>query len=199
MLHKISLANFRNFESKNLQFSKDITVIVGPNASAKTNILESVFLLAAGKKFKAKIEEEILQYTAQLSRVGGIVTDEGKVSLELVLTRGLIDVGTDNPEKVARKKLMVGGVSKRLIDFAGRFRVVLFGPWDMDLVTESPSVRRKFMDIILSQVDREYRRALLSYEKGLRQRNKLLYRIREEGISHSQLLFWDKLLIKNGN
>ncbi len=51
----------------------------------------------------------------------------------------------------------------------------------------------------MSQVDREYRRASLSYEKGLRQRNKLLWRIREEGLSRSQLLFWDKLLIRNGD
>jgi DNA replication and repair protein RecF len=54
------------------------------------------------------------------------------------------------------------------------------------------------MDSVLSQVDREYRRASLSYEKGLRQRNRLLLRIREEGISRSHLYFWDKLLIKNG-
>jgi DNA replication and repair protein RecF len=52
---------------------------------------------------------------------------------------------------------------------------------------------------VLSQVDREYRRASLSYDKGLRQRNKLLFRIREEGLSRSQLLFWNKLLIKNGD
>ena len=94
---------------------------------------------------------------------------------------------------------MLNGVAKRLVDFAGNFRVALFGPWDLDLVTESPSLRRKFLDTVLSQVDREYRRASLSYEKGLRQRNKLLLRIREEGLSRSQLLFWDRLLVKNGD
>jgi DNA replication and repair protein RecF len=67
------------------------------------------------------------------------------------------------------------------------------------LVTQSPSLRRKFLDNVLSQTDREYHRASLSYEKGLRQRNRLLFRIREEGLSRSQLLFWDRLLIKNGD
>jgi DNA replication and repair protein RecF len=86
-----------------------------------------------------------------------------------------------------------------MIDFAGNFKVVLFGPWDMDLVTETPSLRRKFLDTVLSQVDREYRRSILSYEKGVRQRNRLLFRIREEGIARSQLSFWNQLLIKNGD
>jgi DNA replication and repair protein RecF len=108
-------------------------------------------------------------------------------------------VGEAKIEKVSRKKLILNGVPKRLIDYGEKTKVVLFGPWDLDLVTESPSVRRKFLDTVLSQADREYKRALISYEKGLRQRNKLLFRIREEGLSRSQLLFWDQLLIKNGD
>ncbi len=198
-ISKIRLTNFRNFKNKIFEFSPKITVIVGPNASGKTNILESLFLLSTGKSFHAKIEEEMVEYSSDIARVKGITSSTSTTGLEIVLTRGLIDIGTDRPEKVARKKLLVNGISKRLIDFAGNFKVALFGPWDLDLVTESPSVRRKFLDYVLSQVDREYRRASLSYEKGLRQRNKLLFRIREEGLSRSQLLFWDKLLIKNGD
>jgi len=110
-------------------------------------------------------------------------------------------VGEDpeKTEKVPRKRLLANGLAKRLIDFAGNFKVVLFGPQDLELVIESPGRRRNFLDTVLSQVDREYRRALLSYEKGLRQRNRLLFRIREEGMPRSQLLFWDKLLVKNGD
>lgn len=197
MIKKVRLTDFRNFHSKVLDFSEKITVIVGPNASGKTNILESLFLLSTGKSFKAKIEEEMINYNKDLSRVKGKLLS-GMI-LESVLTRGLIDIGADHPERVARKKLTVNGVSKRLIDFAGNFKVVLFGPWDLDLVTESPSIRRKFLDTVLSQVDREYRRSVLSYEKGLRQRNKLLFRIREEGVSRTQLTFWNQLIIKNGN
>lgn len=197
MIKKTKLTNFRNFKSKTLDFSDEITVIVGPNASGKTNILESLFLLSTGKSFKAKIEDEMINYDEDIARVKGKLLSG--LILETTLTHGLLDIGADHPEKVARKKLTVNGVAKRLIDFAGNFKVVLFGPWDMDLVTESPSIRRKFLDNVLSQVDREYRRSILSYEKGLRQRNKLLFRIREEGVSRSQLLFWNQLLIKNGN
>lgn len=199
-LNKIRLNNFRNFKTKLLEFSPNITVIVGPNASGKTNVLESLFLLATGKSFRARIEEEMINYDEDIGRVKGRVKTDGTIlDLEVVVTRGLVDIGKSAPEKIARKKLLVNGVSKRLIDFAANFKVTLFGPWDLDLVTESPSLRRKFLDTVLSQVDREYRRASLSYEKGLRQRNRLLLRIREEGLNPSQLLFWDKLLVKNGD
>lgn len=197
MIQKIRLADFRNFKSKVLDFSNKVTVIVGPNASGKTNILESLSLLSTGKSFKAKVEEEMINYNKDIARVKGKLLS-GDI-LEIVLTKGFIDIGASQPEKVARKKLLVNNVSRRLIDFAGNFKVVIFGPQDLDLVTESPSLRRKFLDTALSQVDREYRRSILSYEKGLKQRNKLLFRIREEGISRSQLIFWDQLLIKTGD
>jgi DNA replication and repair protein RecF len=196
MIKSISLQNYRNFKKRHLDFSDSLTVIVGPNASGKTNILEALYLLSSGKSFKAQIEEEMVNYGAEIGRVKGKL---GREVLEAVVTRGFLDVGNGSPEKIARKKLLVGGVPKRLIDFAGNFKVVLFGPWDLDLVTESPSLRRRFLDMVLSQADREYRRASLSYEKGLRQRNRLLFRIREEGLSRGQLLFWNQLLIKNGD
>lgn len=200
MISKLRLNSFRNFKTKFLEFSPKTTVIIGPNASGKTNILEGLFVLSTGKSFRAHTEEEMINYAKDLARIKGRVLNEGEtVDLEAILTRGFIDIGKTAPEKVARKKLTVGGISKRLIDFAGSFRIALFGPWDLDLVTESPSLRRRFLDTVLSQVDREYRRASLSYEKGLRQRNRLLLRIRDEGLSRSQLLFWDKLLIKNGD
>jgi len=202
MISGVVLKNFRNFKNKTFKFPPKTTVIIGPNASGKTNILESIFLLSTGKSFRVKIEEEMVSHNAEIARVKGLIKNkepEDKTNLEVVLTRGELNIGTSRMEKVARKKLLVNGVSKRLFNFAGNLRVVLFGPWDLDLVTESPSLRRRFLDTVISQTDREYRRSTLSYEKGLRQRNKLLYRIREEGLSRSQLLFWDKLLIRNGD
>ena len=136
----------------------------------------------------------MIDYNNDLARITGKVSSMQNVessTLEAILTRGT--------EDWPRKKLLINGVPKRLIDFAGNFKTVLFGPWDMDLVTGPPPLRRKFLDTVLSQVDREYRRAILSYEKGLRQRNRLLFRIREEGLSRGQLLFWNQLLIKNGD
>ena len=204
MIYSLKLDNFRNFVGKNLKFSEQITVILGENGVGKTNILESLFLLSTGKSFKARTEMEMIRYDQELARISGTVASsmeqvasEDKnyilptTKLEVVLTEGV--------NGWPKKRLLINSVPKRIIDFSGIFKTVLFGPWDMDLVTESPSVRRKFLDSVLSQVDREYRRSILSYEQGLRQRNRLLFRIREEGIARSQLLFWNQLLIKNGD
>jgi DNA replication and repair protein RecF len=215
MIEKLYLDQFRNFREKRIDFSPLINVIVGPNASGKTNILESLFLLSTGKSFKARLEEEMVNYSSEMARVIGVLGVEAhdkkllesessgeeseKTRLEVILTRGELNIESSFPQKVPRKKLLVNQISRRLIDFAGILKVVLFAPQDLDLVTQSPNLRRRFLDTVLSQVDREYRRSILSYEKGLRQRNRLLLKIREEGLSRSQLLFWDKLLIKNGD
>src|SRR3972149_8588787 len=203
VIKKIQISNFRNLKNKAFAFSPKTTVIVGPNASGKTNILEALFLLATGKSFKAKVEEEMISYPKEIARVKGDFQNPN-TKLEVVLTRGEITIGED-PEKTERapkKRLLINGLGKRLIDFAGNFKVVLFGPQDLELVIESPSRTRNFLDTVLSQVDREYRRASLSYEKGLRQRNKILWNLRENPTTNSgrpQLMFWDRLLIKNGD
>lgn len=193
-IQQLTLSAFRNLPHKKFDFSKKIVVIVGPNASGKTNILEAINLLSSGKSFRAGREEEMIKNGDELTRVQGQARNNEPIKLEVVVTRGQLD-----GKKVGRKKFLVNGVAKRLYNFTGSLKTVLFGPWDMVLVTESPSVRRKFLDIVLSQVDREYRRSLLSYEKGVRQRNKLLERIRDGQAGRSQLLFWNNLLIKNGN
>lgn len=193
MIKTLILQNFRNLKKEKFSFSPKLTFIIAPNATGKTNILEAIFMLSLGKSFKARIEEECINYDSEIARI------MGNSSLEIVLTRGFVDIGKSSLAKVARKKMTINKIPKRLIDFAGNLKVVLFAPHDLDLVTETPTLRRKFLDTVLSQIDREYRRAILSYDKGLRQRNRLLFRIREENVSRNHLLFWNQLLIKNGN
>ncbi len=173
----LNLQNFRSYSNSSINFSPNTTLIVGPNTAGKTNILEAIFLLATGKSFHAEKDMEMIRFGEKIARVK---TD----GLEIVL--------------MPQKRYLVNGVSKRQMDFIGNIRAVLFAPTDLELITDSPSLRRKYLDFVLIQVDREYRRALSLYEKGVRQRNKLLERIRDEGIPHSQLYFWDDLLIKNG-
>ena len=193
ILQKLRLQDFRSYRKKEFDFSSKITLVAGPNAVGKTNLLEGIYLLSSGKSFRAGLESEMINHNKEIARVKGRISDGGTTDLEIILTRG--EVGG---EKVARKKYQVNGVGKRMMDFVGKLRAVYFGPSDLDLVTGSPSLRRRYLDSVLEQVDREYVRACLSYEKGLRQRNKLLERIREEGLSRSQLLFWDQLLVRNG-
>jgi DNA replication and repair protein RecF len=194
IISKLRLQDFRLYTKKEFAFEGKNTLIVGQNTVGKTNILEAIYLLASGKSFRAGLESEMISYDQEIARVKGRIENEEITDLEIVLTRG--EVGG---EKTAKKKFLVNGVSRRMFDFVGKLKAVYFRPEDLDLVTDSPSLRRKYLDMVLGQVDKEYLRNLLSFEKGLRQRNKLLERIREEGVSRSQLLFWDQLLIRTGN
>lgn len=187
----LQLNNFRNHNKNEWEFGPK-TVIVGENGSGKSNILEAIYMLAVGKSFRADKEEEMISYEQQYSILKIQCSINPQIlNLQINLTDGTMGV--------TRKKFEINGVSRRMIDFVGRFRAVLFGPEDMDLVTGNPSGRRRYLDFVISQADREYRRCLIAYEKGLRQRNKLLEKIRENKASRSQLYFWDKLLIKNGD
>ncbi len=199
MIQKLEVINFRNFAHKLIKFPASTTVVAGPNASGKTNLLESIHLLSTGKSFRAEREFEMINYDQEIARIKARVGEEEESEvLEVVLTTGQLTAGAKL--KVApRKKLLVDGVGKRLMDFAGRFPSVLFSPQDMDLVTSSPSVRRQFFNAVLTQTDREYRRSFLAYEKGIKRRNRLLFAIREGAANRNQLTYWDMLLIKNGD
>jgi len=195
IVHRLALQNFRCFTKKELIFSPQTTIIIGPNATGKTNILESLFLLAVGRSFRADNDREMIAFEKETGRVRCTIEQSGNraVELEVLLTPGVV-MGI----KTQIKKYTINGVAKRVLDFVGNFRIVLFWPQDLELVTDSPSLRRHYLDFVLVQVDREYRRNLHSYERGLRQRNKVLEAIRDDGAHHHQLLFWDQLLIKSG-
>lgn len=198
ILKSVSLRNFRNHRNLVIVFSSKNTLITGENAAGKTNLLEAIYLLASGKSLRVKgVESEMIKNGEEIASVKA---EEEKNNLEIILTKGEI-LG----KRVSKKKYLVNGVARKAIDFVGNLRAVYFGPENLELITDSPSLRRKYLDSVLSQVDREYVRASLSYEKGLRTRNKILEKIRESEelldmeSSRKKLFFWDQLLIKNGN
>jgi len=194
-LTNISLLHFRTYTKDHIPFSPTVTLIIGPNAVGKTNILEAIFMLSAGKSFRAKKDSDVVKWDNEIARIKAIGTNtQEEFLLELVIT-----VGSVNGQKTPVKKYLVNNVARRQIDFIGNFRSVLFSPSDLELVTDSPSMRREYLNTVLVQVDREYRRNLQSYERGLRQRNSLLDRINDGTASRSQLLFWNQLLIKAGS
>lgn len=191
LLSSLRLESFRSYAKRAFQFSSGISVIVGPNTSGKTNILEALVLLSTGKSFRADKDSEMIYRGCEFGKVHGELVDE---SLEILITTGLVQ-----GVRVMPKKFFSNGVARRMVDFAGILKTVLFWPEHLELVTGSPSLRRRFLDTVLCQVDREYRRNLNSYERGIRQRNKLLFLIHEGKANRSQLLFWDQLVIKAGN
>lgn len=190
-LQTLSLQNFRSYQKKSFEFSNNTTLIIGDNGTGKTNLLEAVYLLSRGGSFRADKDEEMILYSEEFGRVTGIIHLGGE------------NIPTSEVSELAvflakPKRFFVNNVAKRRMDFVGNLACVLFRPEDIDLVLGSPSLRREYLNSVLEQTDREYRRCFLSYRKGLRQRNKLLERIREGKAERKQLLFWNELLLKNG-
>lgn len=184
------LQQFRSYTKRTFTFAPTTTLIVGPNTAGKTNILEAIMMLSTGKSFRADTDREIIAWGQELGRVKATI---GDTKLELFVTTGLV-----GGKKAPLKKYLVNGVARRQVDFVGNLRAVLFWPEHLELVTDSPSLRRKYLDGVLVQVDREYLRNLMSYERGLRQRNRLLDLINEGKAHRTQLQFWNQLLIRAG-
>ncbi len=205
-LSALTLQNFRSYTRQTFDFSADTTLLVGANGAGKTNVVEAIMMLATGKSFRADADREVIRWGKELSVIGGHLADltnrasarqyetkKDDVDLELRMTAGTVG-GQPSP----LKKYLVNAIPRRLVDFAGNLHAVLFWPEDLALVTGSPSRRRRYLDSVLVQVDREYRRSLLSYERGLRQRNRLLDGIGAGKAHRHQLLFWNQLLVSAG-
>jgi len=204
-LISLSLQNFRSYSKRTFSFYKNTTIIVGPNAQGKTNLLEALSLLSTGESFRAQKIEEMLKIGEEVGRVKiEIAHDnetkgkrdentEDKEELEVVITNGTV-----LNEHAQKRKFLVNGTAKRKSDVVGRFPTVLFRPEDMDLVTGSPSFRRQFLNSVLVQADQEYRNSLDQYEKALKRRNALLDLLREGTTTRAAFTFWDMLMIRHG-
>jgi DNA replication and repair protein RecF len=200
-LNHLSLTNFRNYARLEISFPGRLSVFQGVNAQGKTNLLESIHLLATARSPRAGAERELINWLALESplpyaRLSAEIGDgETTERLELVLELGG-NGGALGP--VVRKQVRINGVPRRGLDLIGRLRVVLFLPEDISLVSGAPGERRRYLDIALCQVDSGYCRALTDYNKALAQRNALLRRLRDEGGDRGQLAFWDQQLAEQG-
>jgi DNA replication and repair protein RecF len=191
VLNSISLQNFRSYSKRIFEFDKS-TIIIGPNTSGKSNLIESIFLLSSGKSFRADRDSEMVKFGVELGRVKGEVNE---TKLEVLVT-----VGEVAGVRSQYKRFFVNGVAKRRVDFEGNLPSVLFSPQDLEVVIGSPGLRRDFLDNVLEQTDRDYRIALLGYFKALKQRNALLDLVKN-GLQRldKQFDYWDTLVIRNGN
>lgn len=194
LLTHLSLQNFRSYQKSQFEFDSKTTFVVGVNTAGKSNLIEAIFFLATGKSFRAEKDMQAIQFGKEIARVKSKISGSNPIELEVMLTNGLV-MG----KVVPLKKYLVNGVAKRRVDFAGHLFAVLFAPSDLEIIVGSPGQRRRFLDAVLEQVDREYRLATTTYEKALRQRNALLDAARETGQRNAkQFEYWDELLIKNG-
>ncbi len=190
-LLSLKLKHFRNHKNSSFDFPLT-TVIIGKNTVGKTSILEAIQFLSHGKSFKAERDIDAITEDNDYANIEAKVKEiDGNTNLKIILA---------NQQGKFSKKFLVNNVARRQIDFTSHFLSVLFTPEDLEIVTDSPSLRRNYINLILSQADRKYRAALSIYEKGLRQRNRMLWLLREgkKYFSEGDFEYWDNILISNG-
>ena len=183
-VERIRLAYFRNYETFDLEFDPGVHIFTGQNAQGKTNLLEALFLAVLGKSFRAGHDEEMIHWTAQKAMVeisfsNAIARHDIKLSLSRDGTReNLLD------EQVIKKREIVGYLN-----------AILFCPEDLGLIKGSPSLRRRFLDFTISQVDQSYYNNLIKFNRVLMQRNNLLKKINCGSAKEAFLELWDEQLV----
>ncbi len=189
LLSHIILRNFRNYIDCEVNFPKPVNLIIGGNAQGKTSLLEAIYFLCTAESHRATRDGELIRH------------NEAGFYLKGTLENSNDDVMSLEATKRARGefKLKKNGVLQtKRSEWIGQFNAVLFSPESLILVKGGPSERRRFLDLLISQIDNNYLKNLQEYRLVLKQRNELLKQIRMALANTVQLDVWDKLLIAHG-
>ncbi len=188
-LKKLSLTNFKNYDQAELEFAPGINCFVGNNGVGKTNILDSIHYLSLTKSFFNNIDSVSIRHGEEYFLIQGLFQRESKED-------NIFCSFHRQKQKVLKRN---GKEYQRLSDHVGRYPVVMISPADNALISEGSEERRKFMNKIISQYNAEYLDAVLSYNKALQQRNKLLRDFKASaGFDEETLSIWDSQLSKYG-
>ncbi|MCZ2109979.1 MAG: DNA replication/repair protein RecF [Dehalococcoidia bacterium] len=195
----LQIANYRNYGRVGLKLDRGLNLFIGDNAQGKSNLLEAIYLLSTLRSSRASndadlVRRELLHTEFPVARLScEVERSAGNLQLEVAI----VGRSTDASHR-AGKRVRVNGVPKRASDAVGQLAAVLFTTLDIDIVAGPPLMRRRYLDMMISQVDRGYLRAMQRYAKVLQQRNSLLKRIQAREASSSELNFWDQELAHAG-
>ena len=181
-IKNIKINNFRNYEKEEINLEKNINIFYGENAQGKTNIIEAIFLCSLGKSFRAKKDLEMIK----LNKENAIV----EIEYEKSDRDGKIKIELNN-----KKNIYLNGIKiKKLSELLGNINVVIFTPDDINILKGGPQNRRRFLDIMISQLRPNYMHILNLYLKTIEQRNKYLRQIKEQNADEKLLEIWDEKL-----
>ena len=181
-IKKIKIKNFRNYEKEEINLEKNINIFYGQNAQGKTNIIESIFLCSLGKSFRAKKDNEMIKLNEQNAIV--------EIEYEKSDRDGKIKIEIGN-----KKNIYLNGIKiKKLSELLGNLNIVIFTPDDIGILKGGPQNRRRFLDIMISQLRPNYMHVLNLYLKTIEQRNNYLRQIKEEHKDENLLEIWDEKL-----
>jgi len=183
MIANLRLQNFRSYTDETFEFSPAVNIIVGPNASGKTNLLEAILVLARGSSYRAK-DTELVAFGKPWARVDSLVDDADTRVIKLV------------NEPVPGKNYELSGKPYKRLSLAHSLPTVLFEPNNLQLLHGSPDGRRNYLDELLEQQVANYGTARRNYRRILAQRNALLKRAKKP--TNEELFPWNLRLSEFG-
>lgn len=198
-LATLKLTNFRSHKSAKFHLSPT-TVIIGQNTAGKTNILEAIHILSTGKSFRAHHDKDTIFEGTDFSSIEALISDSDQmttVNRELTNLKVIFSL----QRGYLSKKFLVNNVARSQANFTSNFISSLFTPHDIELITDSPSARRRYIDSILYQAHKNYKHALTTYEKALKHRNRMLYDMKEGRKTYraSDFDYFNNILIEQGS
>jgi DNA replication and repair protein RecF len=182
----LQLINFRNYRELNIELNENINVFMGNNAQGKTNILESIYYCSIGKSPRTNKDKELITWNGQETYIKIYVSKERidkKIEIKIF--------------KEGKKGININSIKiTKMSELMGAFNVVMFSPEDLKIVKESPSFRRKLLDIELCKLSKRYYHNLVQYNKVLDERNIILKKWNEQ--NSDMLEVYDEQLAKYG-
>lgn len=171
-IKKLKLKNYRNYEEVEVDFDKKINIIYGDNAVGKTNLLESIYMCSTSKSHRNVKENDIINFNKEEAHIKLIYVKDREEKNKTID----IQLNKDSKKGIAKNGIKVEKIS----DFLGELNVILFSPEDLNIIKDGPQVRRKFLNVEISQIDKIYVSLIQNYNKILNQRNALLKDIHKE-------------------
>lgn len=163
-IKEVYLENFRNYKNQKIEFNENVNVFYGNNAQGKTNILEALYFGAFGRSFRTNKEGELINFEDNASNICIDYEKNDRLNkLEIALNKKEKKTIKLNGIKIAKNSELVGNIN-----------IVIFSPDDILILKQGPSLRRRFLDILISQLKPKYLHELGEFNKVLEQRNNLL-------------------------
>lgn len=169
-LKSIELKNFRNYHHLCLTFHNGINIIYGNNAQGKTNLLESIYVLALTKSHRSFIDHNLIRNNEECSKITGIMEEDNfENKLEIILSQKKKQFFLDDD------------CVKKVSDYVSNLNIIIFYPEDLELIKGSPALRRRYINMELSQLYGSYLNVVNDYNRLLKMRNDYLKKVQKKG------------------